>query len=565
MKSAKEITDVNIGWVDNDKLNPIDGQPTRMCIKGELGYRIHKIVNRLQTEIPYSREYIMGQLSGEDGAWSNFPRFHGDITGRWILAMTYAHSDKTTLPEHVQSIVDETLDLQNDDGSFGFVQYDDEPLNMHKAYGNAWTMKALAQLAITFNDEKAAKAAIRLGDFIVDTFGVWEKAEMGEDNGNNYAVTRSCYFHAFDGIMTLYRLTQDKKYLDLCERFIPLLTKLENADHAHMYLTSRRGMLEFYKQTGNKEGILELEKELSVFKEKHIFETGGAPERICQDDEERNNPERKFTDEGCTLFDWLILCMELSHETGNREWLNSAIFNLENQIYLNQEDNGGFGDINMGPDYPRALKEAPWCCSIFGPFGLLEATSMFLSMKNDTLNIHHLVSGDFEFENGSVSIEVGDDSIKIKGNGISKCKIDVPFWLDAEKSEFKLIDGTETIIPFSYKTWTATRLRTPQKDDSNGAKALFYGPWIMGHRFNNPTPTLTVKRDEDGFITNGKTEWLYGSIGCGKSVRLILPSDQEVFKGDVSRGIRQNNGDFYCYPLKEKDSVWCSWTNINIK
>lgn len=565
MKSAKEIMDVNIGWIANGKLNPKKGQPTRMRIKGELGYRIHKIVNRLQTEIPYSREYIMGQLSGEDGAWSNFPRFHGDITGRWILAMTYAHSDKTTLPEHVQAIVDETLALQNEDGSFGFIQFKEEPLNMHKAYGNAWTMKGLAQFAITFNDTKSAKAAIRLGDFFVDTFDVWEKADTGEDNGSNYAVTRSCYFHAFDGIMTLYRLTQDKKYLDLCERFIPLLTKLENADHAHMYLTSRRGMLEFYKATGNREGINELEKELTVFKEKHIFETGGAPERICQDDEERANHERRFTDEGCTLFDWLILCIELFNETGNREWLDSAIFNLENQIYLNQGDNGGFGDICMGPDYPRSLKEAPWCCSIYGPFGLLEASSMFVSMRNDTLNIHHLISGDFEFKNGSASIEVGDDSIKITAYGIRKCKINLPFWIDADKTAFELKDNEVILIPFSYKTWTSTRLRTPQKDDSNGSKALFYGPWIMGHRYCDPIPTLSLEKDVDGFITNGITEWLYGSIGCGKSVRLILPSNQEFLQGDVSRGVRQNNGNFYCYPLKEKDSVWCSWTNVNIK
>ncbi len=565
MKSAKEIMDVNIGWVANDKLNPKAGQPTRMRIKGELGYRIHKIVNRLQTEIPYSREYIMGQMSGEDEAWSNFPRFHGDITGRWILAMTYAHSDKSSVPEHVQSIVDETLALQNDDGSFGFIQYKEEPLNMHKAYGNAWTMKGLAQFAITFNCKKAAQAAIRVGDFFVDSFDIWAATDMGENNGSNYAVSRSCYFHAFDGLMTLYRLTQDKKYLDLCESFIPLLTKLEDADHAHMYLTSRRGMLEFYKVTNDKKGIKKLEKELSLFREKHIFETGGAPERICQDDEERANPERKFTDEGCTLFDWLILNMELFNETGDEEWLHSAIFNLENQIYLNQEDNGGFGDINMGPDYPRALKEAPWCCSIYGPFGLLEAARSFITLKDGILNINHLVSGDFEFGNASVSIEVGEDFIELAGDGLSKCKINFPFWVESSFDEIDLATCATSKIFFKYKTWTATRLRTPQKDDSNGAKALFYGPWIMGHRFNDPIPTLTVQRDNDGFITNGKTQWLYGSIGCGKSVRLILPSNQEVLQADVSRGIRQNSGDFYCYPLKEKDSVWCSWTNVNIK
>ena len=89
----------------NEKIRQIKGRPARMKIEGELGFRTFRNIKRLQEDLPYTEEYIVGQISGDEGLWSNFPRFHGDIAGRYILAMTYAESAHSEPPGYLQDLV----------------------------------------------------------------------------------------------------------------------------------------------------------------------------------------------------------------------------------------------------------------------------------------------------------------------------------------------------------------------------------------------------------------------------------------------------------------------------
>jgi len=344
--------------------------------------------------------------------------------------MSYAYSGKDTPPEHVQSLVDKALALQNDDGTFGCVQQENEPLNMHKAYGNGWMLKGLTHFAAVFGDASARTAAENLGDWYVNSFESWAaNASSESDSDGNYAVSRSCYFHALDGLVSLYRLTREQKYLDLAGALIPHLTPMDEADHTHMYLTCR--------------------------------------------------------DEGCTNFDWLLLCTRLHDVTGETRWRDLALLNLANQIFFNQLDNGGFGDTEFGPYYPRLQKEAPWCCSLFGPFGFIQAASMLMQKEENTITLHAPVSGVFTFDDQTeLTVDCNREQQKIlitatPGTDAQKIKLNLPFWMHVEKTELDLTQETRFEIPFKNRLWFSAPRQTPKQETtqpSGNEKILFYGP-----------------------------------------------------------------------------------------
>lgn len=567
MKTVKEMNQIDSGL-----LRPLTGSLKTMRLAGELGFRTARIIHRLESELPYSNEYILSQISGEKNQWSNFRKFHGDIAGRWILAMSYAHSGNDTPPEHLQSIVDHVLALQNDDGTFGCVQQVNEPLNMHKAYGNGWVLKGLTHFAAVFENSQARAAAERLGDWYVNSFESWAADASSEnDSDGNYAVSRSCYFHALDGLMSLYRLTGKQKLLDLAGALIPHLTPMEEADHTHMYLTCRRGVLEYYIETGKRDKIQQLAGELQRFEEKFILETGGAPERMEQDDAVRNNPERLFTDEGCTNFDWLLLCTRLHEVTGETRWRDRALLNLENQIFFNQLDNGGFGDCEFGPYYPRLQKEAPWCCSLFGPFGFIQAASMFVRKEQNTVTVHAPLSGTFTFDDQTELVVCCDHEKQIllivvtPGTDVQRVQLNLPFWMQAEKTELDVTQETRFEIPFKTRLWLAEPYQSPVQDKtgrSGDEKILFYGPWLLAHRFNEPIPTATISIDDEGFINGFEAESIRGLGSYGESVRIHVPSSIKTNPHDVSLDPNQHDGDLWLYPLKDKEVVWRAWSRV---
>jgi len=581
MLTVKSINQTSTDWINVKNISQVSGRPVRMKLQGELGFRASRNIRRIKEELPYAEEYLLGQISGEKGVWSNFARFHGDVAGRYILAMSYAESNNNPPPGYLKDLVEKAIALQNEDGSFGLIQYEENPLNMHKAYGNGWMLKAISQYAITFQQIEAEKAAVKLGDFYIRTYRDWESGPANERrNDGNYAVSRSGFFHGFDGLMTLYHLTNDKKYFELAEKFVPLLTPLEEADHAHMYLTSRRGLLEYYSMIGDTSSITSLSDELKTVYETFIFETGGVPERFVHDEAKRNDPQRHGDDEACGLFDWEILTMRMFEVTGDPVWTEHAILNLENAIYYNQTHNYGFGACSMGSVYKERRKEAPWCCTLFGPYGLLESSSCWVAKKSGVLEINHLVSGEYEFEGGELAIlsadnEKGIFKAELKNRSeIEYVSLYIPHWLKPEGVSDQVENGRLNLevppsgvleIPYSYRVWMSGSRTSPNKRGSfkdGETGVLFYGPWLLAHRFPNDIQTVNLQLDKDGFVANFSEEYLRGINIYGESTRVSISSDIEINPNDVALGIDEKSGELNLYPLRDRESVWSSATEL---
>lgn len=578
MKRIKKMVAIETGWFSPKRLNAArpqaDGRPVRFRLRGELGLRLARCIWRIQNEPPYCIEHVLGQIAPQMDSWSQFPRFHGDMAGRWLLAMTYASSGWMTPPSFLRHFVQQLLALQNTDGSFGRISSAEEPVNMHKAYGNGWLLKALAQYAITFGDNPTASSAGRLAEHYRRALPLWSDTALRERASGFYAVSPSCFYHALDGLMTLYRLTRDRRHLTLAGKFIAHLTPLSQADHCHMYLSIRRGLIEYVAHAGDVKKLRALGDELREFRRACVLETGGTPERIRYGKAKRGRDET-FTDEACALFDWELDALRLHELTHETDWLEAAILNLENHIYFNQLPNGGFGDQSLGPSYPALRHEAPWCCTLFGPYGLIEAASLLLQECRDTVHIRHLVSGDFILSDGTqLTLNKNDAGgaftiARHGGKRIHKVALYRPFWLETGTSapwlEMKLpMRGTLT-IPYAYRLWTAKDRIAPERQSGfkhGQAGILFFGPWLLSHRFE--FPGVNLQFDARGFAKNFHAQPIRGIGLQGESWRVTVPSNVEINPHDVNRGVGEEDGKLWLYPLRDRECCWRSNTRVRL-
>jgi hypothetical protein len=568
MRSARELNAITAGPFAGAAVEAPTGHPDTFTLGGELGRRLARSLHRIVNEPPYCREYLLGQINADPGWWANFPRFHGDMCGRWILAETRAHAAEGRAPAHLATLVAEAITLQRPDGSFGAVASDAEVLHREKAYGNGWMLKGLCAYAQAFRDVAVRSAAIRLGEHYAAMAPLWAAAAEEESATGAYAATISCFYHGLDGIVALARLTGEARWRDLAASFLPHLTPLTKADHSHMCLTIRRGVLALHELRGDQAGIAAVAAEADIVWQRCALETGGMPERFWL-------PAGSHADdEACTLVDWLLLTCRLHALTGAPRWAERAILCLENQLFYNQTYNGGFGSCELGVVYKQQGKEAPWCCSLAGPAGLITASAGWLRVSGATLTVTHLLSGTFTFLEGQTIVAERDDAAGVyrldltAAPGITAVRILQPHWLELRAGAATVTDGhlvvtrsattTKLEIGVTYRTWSAASGRAPEPTapGADGSATLFHGPWMLSHHHHDAEGRLPVRlsRKADGAFSGAKVVHLQGLTFAGEGLRVILPTDRAQRSSDVFRGIGEADGEVWTYALKDKES-----------
>lgn len=578
MRSARDLNAITAGPFSGDAVDAPAGHAESFTLRGELGRRVARSLQRIENEPPYCREYLLGQITGDPSWWANFPRFHGDMCGRWILAETRAHGAQVLPPEHLAILVAEVLTLQRPDGSFGAAASDAEVLHREKAYGNGWMLKGLCAYAHAFDDAAVRAAAIRLGEHYAAKAPLWAAAAEDERATGAYAATISCFYHGLDGVVALARLTGERRWRDLAASFIPHLTPLTKADHSHMCLTIRRGVLALRELDGDQAGIAALAAELDTVWTRCALETGGMPERFWL-------PEGSHADdEACTLVDWLLITSRMHAVTGEAKWAERAILCLENHLFYNQCYNGGFGSCELGAVYKQQGKEAPWCCSLAGPAGLLTAASGWVRLDGTTLDITHLISGAFHFSNGQCAIVERDEAAGVyrvdlsNAPTITAVRVLLPHWLELTTPGAVIRDRRLVVaavpssrkldLAITYRTWTATPGRAPEPTApaADGTATLFHGPWMLSHHHHD-VGRLPVRltRRPDGAFVGAKVVHLQGLTYAGEGLRVILPTARAQRSSDVFRGIDEVDGTVWTYALKDKESPNQSLTTFLVE
>ena len=311
-----------------------------------------------------SRDFILADVSLKQER--AFTDYSGDISGRWIGVAAFLAPQYPQPLAALPALVDRIPAFQKADGHFGAEQRLPKikgDRDMPILWGNGRLLIGLMEVYQRSGNRKALQTARRLGDYLVATDSVYDKAEniraVGGDYGHSLA---TCYFQCIEGLVALGRATGENRYLDEARRIAELAASVDRFDgfHSHARLTTDRGLADLYAASGEARWLEAARRDWKIFMERYRLPTGGVKERLSPD---------CGIDEGCSEADWLRLNLALGGLTGEGRYWDEAQRALDGHFLYNQFANGGAGhrqfhQIDGRPvAFHGLFREAWWCCS----------------------------------------------------------------------------------------------------------------------------------------------------------------------------------------------------------
>lgn len=448
----------------------------------------------------YTPDFLLADLSGTPGR--RFTNFSGDLSGRWIGALSIASLTYNEQFPVLADLVEKALPLQKPEGYFGAsFHFNSEHLDdddMALLWGNGRLLVGLMEYYSLRPDPRVLAAARKLGDFLVRIGPDFNSSRMSDAfNAEHFATSYICWTQQTEGLAALYAATREQKYRDLCAD-IGKYTVRRPGDHVHGYLCSVRGLLDLHFATGDKEP---LDHAVAAWKDisqsGDLLITAGVPERW--------SPLKRRT-EGCAECDWLRLSLGLYRATGEQAYLEAAQDILFNDFSMNQFSSGDFGAAVLD-DYsaPQTLQvRAWWCCTMHGLRAFSDIQRNAFHMQNAEVSFDLPV--DAAIKNDAVSLEsrsflATDGKIAIKVHSASpshSLNVREPSWSESvvvsrngrrlnglRVDNLRAGDEIEVKYGMKLRVTNADRvLSTPPSSapvlSAAGRSALHYGPWLLG-------------------------------------------------------------------------------------
>jgi DUF1680 family protein len=405
-----------------------------------------------------------------------FTNFSGDVSGRYIGAMSAAsrHTGRS-FPE-LDRIVARTLQLQKPDGHFGAPMSGNKVTNddMAMLWGNGRMLIGLLEYHALSPHAEVLASARKLGDFLVNQAPRLNSEEVRREfNGEKFAVGYICWTSNLEGLVELYRVTRDGRYLALA-RAIASGTERHPSQHSHGFLSTVRGIVQLYRVTGERAYLEQAKREWQgVIDSGNVLLQGAVPEMFA--------PAAK-RDEGCSEADWLRLSLELWQLTRDQECLRQAELTLFNEFAFNQFHTGDFGhhllaEDGIAPDFAHAW----WCCTFHG-LRAMAALFDFGFHESDGALVYDLpvdstgaipgleLRAESSLErDGTVLVTVlkSDDAPHA-------LRVRVPEWASEVKGA-----GAAARVWKTGETVTLTYALRTREVKRAGRTAVFRGPWLL--------------------------------------------------------------------------------------
>lgn len=355
--------------------------PRDVEMGGVPGNALRRGVERMGVA-PYTVAWVLADLSFE--VKRRYTDFSGDVSGRFIelTAVTSPAGKKSpAILEPVLAAITNTQNarFQKPDGHFGVdvdltakgLAADSPTINL--LWGNARLLVGLVACAREYNDPHTLAAAKRLGDFYVETSSqLCDPKRVAEyRSSGTWGHSYTCnYFPAIEGLAMLYGTTKDERYLKQAQQMAEFFLKFDMLpiDHSHGNLSAYRGIVQLYEITSDRKYLDRTRAKWDmVVKGGYVWPIGGIGERW---------DVFYRAGEGCSEADWLRCCLDLWRFTGEARYLHIADRLLYNQYPVTQCDNGGYGDLYFdgdpaaGPHAAVGALEADYCCCFAGPLAL---------------------------------------------------------------------------------------------------------------------------------------------------------------------------------------------------
>jgi len=308
----------------------------------------------------YTPEFLLEDIRATPGR--RFTNFSGDLSGRWIGALsTSAATFGESFPV-LHEVVDRTIALQHPDGYFGgtfhYEAPDDDDLAL--LWGNGRLLVGLMEYYGLTQEPAVLASARKLGDFLIRIAPRFNSPQMvAVFSADHFASSYICWTQQTEGLAALYTVTRNERYRDLCAEISSRIQR-RPGDHVHGYLSSLRGTLALYEATGDRKYLNQVVAAWQdVVHSGDMILTGGVPEGW--------SPKRART-EGCAECDWLRLNLSLYRATGELIYLDTALGTYFNEFSMNQFATGDYGHAKLDAAgipitvYVRAW----WCCTLHG-------------------------------------------------------------------------------------------------------------------------------------------------------------------------------------------------------
>ena len=373
-------------WQDAAWAEPLQRtRPEDVRIEGDLADRMTRAVEYLDLA---SRQQLWSGFEAELTDDHSFGLWAADWPGRTLEA--YARVS-LVLGEAASTRFDEVgfglLANQRRDGAFK----NGRPVAPERtgyAYSNGyWFGNARGMLGLIWahryrpQNPAYLEAARKLGDHFIEKY--FAAGQLGAPS--------SFWWVGTEAMVELYRVTADRKYLDFAVRIaaaVPAVNPI--SQHTHSYLLAVRGMVNICDELRG-EGEADTRRRLLAkaleqhvyFEEQVMWPGGGIVEHLGQREGFSLN---YWFDEGCSVFDWWGLNVDLWRVTRDTRFLDMAERVARNHLLYNQDQSGGFcGD--RGIDFVREGSPWPFCCAMHGTRSLAEIPQYIATTDQESVFI----------------------------------------------------------------------------------------------------------------------------------------------------------------------------------
>ncbi len=330
-------------------------------LQGGLDRRFDLTLERVLNGGPpvYDPPFLLADLIPRDAR--RFTNFSGDLSGRYIGALAAASRRRPVPIEELRKLVHEAIGHQRTDGHFGapLSRFGVENDDMALMWGNGRLLIGLLEYHAVSNDGAALRAARGIGDFLLANAETFNGAKVR----GNYSVGRMahgyiCWTQNIEGLVELGRVTAESRYVETAASIARHVSR-QPGQHSHGLLSSLRGILALYHETGNAQWLRQVEEAWSKpTASENVTVTGTVSEYL---------EPAMYRDEGCSVADWVRLSLALWRATQKPLYIAAAERSWFNGFAMNQLVGGDFGHVYFNENgFAHGADRAWWCCTLHG-------------------------------------------------------------------------------------------------------------------------------------------------------------------------------------------------------
>lgn len=402
------------------------GQSRILEIGGPLKARLDLSVRRLLSDEPFGCELVVEDVVRNRNYSRRFEEWEGDISGRYLSALSAVSLLTGRHFTKLDSIAESVLRCQTDEGYFGQNREPEGPAAWGQMmWGHGRLLTGLTEYARLTEDPRFIQAAVDLGNYLLKSIERWDADTKSDSWFTNY-------ISIFEGVMHLYNLTGETRFLTGAGKIIPFIMEFGHY-HSHGYLMGLLGLGE-YSRAARDEAALE--KLVRVYwqdvRRRGFVADGSVPEYFPQ----------YHRSEGCSIVDWMDLNLLLWRLTGETIYLDEAERTMYNGLFFNQTHQGMFGHpLYANNGYAGAFSESWWCCIFHGVWGMTKFAETIAACGENGISVNFFVPSvsEFDIRSGKVRLEMktrfpseGEVSIglALDSPAFFPLRIRVPSWSD---------------------------------------------------------------------------------------------------------------------------------------